>query len=144
MTLPPLVLRVLLPAAAALMLVLAHRAYGWGGVALAGGALVFWLLLHFTRMMQVLQRAARRPVGYVDSAVVLNARLREGVNLLQVVGLARALGERQSEEGAQPEVFRWTDNGGSHVTCRFAGGRLAGWALWRPPEASETGQPPAA
>ena len=129
-----LALRVLLPAAAALMVLLAYRAYGWGGVALAAGALVFWLLLHFTRMMQVFRRAANRPVGYVDSAVVLHSRLRTGVNLLHVVGLARALGQRQGAEDAQPEVFRWTDNGGSHVTCTFAAGRLVAWDLWRPPQ----------
>jgi hypothetical protein len=125
-------MRVVLPAGAALMVLMAYRAYGWAGVALAAGGLLFWLLLHFTRMMQVLKRAANRPVGYVDSAVVLNSKLRQGVNLLHVVGLTRALGKRLSDEGAQPEVFRWVDNGESHVTCTFSGGRLVSWELWRP------------
>ncbi len=134
-----LLMRVLLPAAAALMVVLAYRAYGWAGVALAGGGLLFWLLLHFTRMMHVLKRAANRPIGYVDSAVVLNARLRQGLNLLQVVSLTRSLGQRISDEGQQPEVFRWTDNAASRVTCTFAGGRLVAWELWRPPVEPDAG-----
>ena len=49
----------LVPLASAVGLVAAYQAYGWAGVAIAGGALVMWLLLHFTRMMTVLQRAAR-------------------------------------------------------------------------------------
>ena len=35
-----------------------------------------WVLLHFTRMMTILKRAANRPIGYVDSAVMLNAKLK--------------------------------------------------------------------
>ena len=134
-------MRVVLPAAAALMVLLAYRAYGWGGVALAAGGLLFWMLLHFTRMMHVLKRAANRPIGHVDSAVMLHSRLRQGMNLLQVVGLTRSLGQRTSEEGQQPEVFRWTDNAASRVTCTFAAGRLQAWELWRPApeEASATG-----
>ena len=68
-----------------------------------------WLLLHFTRMMQVLKRAANRPVGFVDSAVMLNAKLRPGVTLLHVVALTRSLGELRSPKARQPELYRWTD-----------------------------------
>jgi hypothetical protein len=83
----------LVPLASAVGLVAAYQAYGWAGVAIAGGALVMWLLLHFTRMMTVLQRAAKRPVGFVDSAVMLNAKLRPGVTLLHMVAMTRSLGE---------------------------------------------------
>lgn len=82
-----------------------------------------WLLLHFTRMMQVLKRAADRPIGYVDSAVMLNAKLRPGLTLLQVVAMPRVLGELQSLLNAQPEIFRWTDGTQSSVTCTFMGGQ---------------------
>ena len=120
--------------AAAALLVWAHRAYGWPGVAGVAGALVMWLMLHVTRLMTVMQRAAQRPIGYVDSAVMLNARLRPGVTLLHVVALTKALGQRESAEGDEPEVFRWTDTGGSWVRAEFAGGRLKAWALTRPSE----------
>ena len=59
----------------------AYRGYGWPGVALTATGIVMWMLLHFTRMMKVLQRASNRPVGYCDSAVMLNAKLRPGVNI---------------------------------------------------------------
>lgn len=109
------------------------RAYGWPGVALVAGGIVMWALLHFTRMMKVLERASARPVGYCDSAVMLNAKLRPGVNLVHVMAMTRALGEQLSEKETQPEVFRWTDAGGSYVTVEFADGKVAKWELVRPP-----------
>ena len=61
-----------------------------------------WMLLHFTRMMKVLQRASNRPVGYCDSAVMLNAKLRPGVNLLHVMAMTKALGEQLSPKDRSP------------------------------------------
>ena len=122
----------LVPLASAGLIVAAYQAYGWRGVAIAAAALVMWLLLHFTRMMQVLKRAARHPIGYVGSAVMLNAKLRPGVSLLHVVAMTQALGELQSLKDTQPELFRWTDGTQSHVTCEFLGGRLKKWELVRP------------
>ncbi len=124
--------KVIYPLAAVLLVVLAYRSYGWPGVAISSGLLLMWMLLHFTRMMQVLKRAATRPVGYVDSAVMLNAKLRPGVTLLHVIALTRSLGQRQSDEAAQPELFRWTDGTTSHVTCEFQNGKLKKWQLFRP------------
>lgn len=125
--------KILLPLAALALLVFAFYRYSWAGLAVASGALVMWLLLHFSRMMQVLKRAANRPIGYVDSAVMLNAKLRPGVTLLHVVAMTRALGQRQSPPEAQPEVFRWTDGTQSHVDCVFGQGKLKSWQLTRPP-----------
>jgi hypothetical protein len=79
-----------------------------------------------------LKRAAERPIGYVDSAVMLNAKLRPGATLLHVVAMTRALGEQLSPKDVQPEVFRWTDGSQSHVTCEFLGGKLRTWRLERP------------
>ena len=124
--------RIVVPVAGAALVALAWRAYGWGGVALVAGGIVMWLLLHFTRMQQVLRRAADMPVGFVASAVMLNARLRPGLTLLHVVGLARSLPEQLSAKDAQPEVFRWTDGTASHVTCEFVQGKLVRWKLERP------------
>jgi hypothetical protein len=124
--------RIWMPVAGVALVAAAYRAYAWPGVAVVVTGLVMWLLLHFTRTMQVLQRAARRPVGFVDSAVMLNARLQPNKSLLHVRAMTRSLGERVSDGGAQPERFRWTDAGQSHVTAEFAGGKLRTWTLHRP------------
>jgi hypothetical protein len=138
--------RILVPIAGAALVAFAWRSYGWAGVALAAGAIVMWMLLHFTRLTQVLKRASKRPIGYVDSAVMLNARLKPGLTLLHVIGLTRALGEQLSDKDAQPEIYRWTDGSASQVTCEFAAGRLARWELHRPPEqpAEAPAEPPGA
>ncbi len=135
--------RILVPAGCLLLLGVAWRSYGWAGVAVAGGALVMWLLLHFTRLMTVLKRAADRPIGFVASAVMLNARLKPGVNLMHVIAMTRSLGEQRSPKDEQPERFRWTDGGGSHVTCEFRGGKLVSWTLERPqPEPDQSPEAP--
>ena len=115
------------------LLIFAARQYGWPGFFAVSGGLVFWLLLHWTRLLTVMQRAARRPIGHVDSAVMLNARLKPGVNLMHVIAMTRSLGERLSPEGEEPERYRWTDNGGSSVTVTLQGGRVSAWELQRPP-----------
>ena len=125
--------RIAIPVAGAAVLYVAWRTYGLPGLAIAAGGVVMWVLLHFTRLMHVLKQASERPVGWVGSAVMLNAKLKPRWNLMQVIAVTRALGEQLSEKDAQPEVFRWTDNGGSHVTCEFARGRLVKWTLFRPP-----------
>ncbi len=124
--------KILVPVAGVAVVVLAYRFYGWAGVAAAATALVMWVLLHFTRMMQVLKRAANRPIGHVESAVMLNAKLRPGMTLLHVIAMTRSLGELKSPKDEQPEVFRWTDGSQSHVTCTFVGGKLAHHELFRP------------
>lgn len=129
--------KIFLPVVGAAMIVMAWQAYGWAGAALAGGAVVMYLLLHFNRLMHVLKKAADRPKGYVGSAVMLNAKLKPGVNLLHVMALTESLGELVSAEGAKPEVFRWTDGSHSSVTCEFVDGRLVKWTLDRPPAGQE-------
>ena len=124
--------RVGVPLLGVALVAMAYRAYGWAGVAVAATGLVMWALLHFNRLMQVLKRAANRPIGYVGSAVMLNAKLRPGVTLLHVVAMTKALGELKSEPDRQPELFRWTDGSQSHVTCEFLGGKLVKWELVRP------------
>jgi len=125
--------RWIVPAGALVLLVLAYRSYGWSGVALAGSAVVTVLLLQFNRAMQVLRRAADRPVGSVESAVMLNARLKPRASLMNVVAMTRAIGELRTPKDTQPEVFRWTDEGGSWVDATFVGGRLTQWTMFRPP-----------
>ena len=119
-------------AAAALLITMSYFKFGWQGVALVGGGIVFWMLLHFSRMMTVLRRAANRPVGHVGSSVMLNAKLQNGKTLLHVTAMTKSLGELQSAKDTQPEVYRWTDTGGSYVTCTFVGGKLTNHVLFRP------------
>jgi hypothetical protein len=135
--------KIFLPIVGAAMVAVAWQAYGWQGAALAGGALVMFLLLHFNRMMHVLRKAADRPKGYVGSAVMLNAKLKAGVNLLHVMAMTQSVGEQISKDGEQPEVLRWTDGSESSVTCEFAKGRLAKWTRYRPPAPDEASPPPA-
>ena len=124
--------QIFIPLAGVALVVAAYHSYGWRGVAIATGALVMWMLLHFSRMMQILKRAANRPIGFVGSAVMLNAKLRPGVTLMHVVAMTRALGELKSEKDQQPELFRWSDGTQSHVTCEFHHGKLKKWVLLRP------------
>ena len=121
-------------ALAALMIGTAWQAYGWQGVAVAATAIVFWLLLQFNRAVRVMKNAGAAPVGHVDSAVMFNARLRGGMQMLQVVSLTRSLGTRISDA---PEVYAWADVGASEVRVTFEGGRCTQWALNRPAEAAE-------
>ena len=135
--------KILPPVLGVVLIAAAWRGYGWPGVALVAGGIVMWVLLHFNRMMQALKRAAGRPIGYVDSAVMLNARLKPGVNLLHVLALTRSLGQLRSVKDQQPEIYRWTDASESHVTCEFASGRLVKWEMVRPAAAPAGGETPA-
>ena len=129
--------KIWVPVAGAATVVLGYVYSGWPGVALIVGALVMWLLLHFNRMMQVLKRAANRPIGYIESAVMLNAKLKPRATLMHVVAMTRSLGELRSPKDEQPEAYRWTDTGGSYVDCTFAGGKLVGHQLTRPAEETQ-------
>ena len=112
----------------------AWRQFGWAGIALAAGGVMMWILLHFTRLMTILKKAANRPIGHVASAVMLNAKLRKGMTLMHVIAMTKALGALQTPKDEQPEVFTWSDNGQSTVTCTFVGGKLQDWTLTRPTE----------
>ena len=64
---------------------------------------------------------------------MLNAKLKPGVNLMHVMALTRSIGELRSPKDEQPEVYRWTDTGGSYVDCTLLNGKLVQWELTRPP-----------
>ena len=130
--------KILIPLAIIAAAALAWQSYGWKGIVVVVSMLVFGILLHFSRMMQVLNRAARRPIGYVDSAVMLNAKLKPGATLLHVVAMTRALGLLKSAKDAQPEVFEWKDGTDSVVTCTFVGGKLTHHELFRPQASLQT------
>ena len=116
-------------ALAALLLVAAWQGYGVKGIALGITLIVFWLILQFNRSLRVMRNAGSAPVGHVDSAVMLNAKLREGLQMLQVLALTKSLGRRVDPDG---EVYEWIDEGGSKVVVTFANGRCKRWQLERP------------
>ena len=131
---------ILIPIGLLVLLGAAYQNYKWMGVLAVGGGIVMWLMLHFTRLMTIMKRASERPLGYVASAVMLNAKLKPGVTLLHVVAMTRALGELRSVPDVQPETYRWTDSTDSHVTAEFKDGRLVQWVLYRPPVADDVAQ----
>ena len=117
---------------AAILVGVSWRAYGWPGVAMATGAIVFWLLLQFNRALRVMKNAAAAPLGQVPNAVMFQAALRPGMTMLQVVTMTRSLGTKLDPEG--DDDWAWSDAGGSTVRLHFARGRLARWQLERAPE----------
>ena len=143
MKISQLLSRVGYPVLGVLLIAMAYQTYGWPGVAAALGAVVMWALLQFTRMMQVLRRAKDLPLGFVGSAVMLNAKLQKGQSLLHVMALTRSLGLLQSEKGAQPEVYRWADASDSHVTVELQDGKVTSWQMVRPdvPDGAATAAP---
>ena len=124
--------KILIPIGAVALVVAGYQGAGWGGVAFAVGALMLWLMLHFTRLMTILKRAANSPLGYADSAVMLQAKLKPKMTLMHVVAMTRSLGEQVSPPGAQPEQFRWTDPSDASVICDFLHGKLVRWEFRRP------------
>jgi hypothetical protein len=127
---------------ATLVTALAWVQYGGRGVALAVGVIVFWLLLQFGRMMRVLQRAGRHPVGAVASAAMLQAGLRRGMTLLEVVQRTQSLGERLGQaDDSGAERWCWHDAGGAAVELELRRGRLVAWSLQRADRTSPAGAP---
>ena len=123
----------------------AWKSYGLQGLLFALGAVVMWVMINVNRTMSVMRKAANRPIGYVSSAVMLNARIKPKSTLLNVVAMTQSMGQLLSPQGEQPEVYRWTDAGGSYVDCTFLGGKLQQWQMTRPEAAPEPAEaPPAA
>ncbi len=116
-------------ALAAAALAAGWRGYGAPGLALAASVIVFWLLIQFNRTVNVMRNAANAPVGHVDSAVMLHAKLRTGLPMMQVVTLTKSLGRRVAEH---PETWAWADASGCEVAIVFDKGRCTRWSLNRP------------
>jgi hypothetical protein len=114
-------------------LIIGWSNWGWQGVVLALTVIAFVLLLQFSRVMRVMRRAARRPLGHVDSAVMLNARLQPGLELWEVVRLAGSVGRPLD---GRDDRFAWADPGGAQVRVELAQGRVREWRLERPLQSS--------
>ncbi len=122
-------------------LVTGFLGYGWRGLVLALSVIVFWLLLQFSRALRTLRDAAGRPVGRVDNAVMLNARLHPGMRLPKVLALTRCLGRKV---GDAPEAFEWQDAAGDRVRVELHAGRVSRWQLHRSDVAAAPEPPHAA
>jgi hypothetical protein len=116
-------------ALAALAVAAGYVGYGWQGVVLAFTVIVFWLLLQFSRSLRAVRDASGRPVGQVDSAVMLHARVHAGMRLVEVLKLTRSLGRRVADEPA--EAFAWRDGAGDEVRVDLRGGRVSAVTLVR-------------
>jgi hypothetical protein len=113
----------------ALLVAVAWQNYGWQGILLAVTVIAFWLLLQFNRAMRAMRNAAQQPIGHIGSAVMMNARLKKGMTMLEVVTATRSLGKRL--DPANEDDWTWTDPGGSSVKLHFERARLASWTLDR-------------
>jgi hypothetical protein len=102
--------------------------YGWKGVALAFTLTAFWMLLQFSQALRTLRIASNRPVGKVPSAVMLNAKLHNGMRLPQILRHSQSLGR---QIGESPEVWAWADDSGDEVQVELRDGRVARWELRR-------------
>ena len=131
---------ILVPIGLIVLMIAAYQSASWPGVAAVAGGIIMWGLLHFTRLMSIMKKASNRPIGYVGSAVMLNVKLRPKVALVHVIAMTRSLGQRLSEEGQSPEIYRWTDGTNSSVTCEFVNGRLMKWELQRPQQTDDAAQ----
>jgi len=124
---------------AAAALAAGWHVYGWQGLVAAGTLVVFWLLLQFNRVVRVMKNAGHAPVGRVPSAVMLNAKLKAGMTMLDILHVTRSLGQQQP---APADTWAWSDEGGSTVTVTMGpGGRLQAWHLTRPETAEQSGDP---
>lgn len=108
-----------------------YLGFGWPGLVLAATVVVFVLLLQFNRVMRVMRTAGQSPMGTVQSAVMLQSKLRPGMRLLDLVRLSGSLGDCEQDA---PELsrYRWRDAGGVALLAEFAHGRLQRWTLERP------------
>jgi hypothetical protein len=107
----------------------AWRSYGAQGLVLSMLMLIFWLLLHFTKLMRLLRKVAARPMGRVSNAEALRARLKPGMAMVEVIRLTLSLGELRTPPDTEPEERHWADDTGQAVVCRFEHGRLVSFQL---------------
>ncbi|MFM2065911.1 MAG: hypothetical protein RLZZ584_820 [Pseudomonadota bacterium] len=110
-------------------------AWGWQGLVLAFTLIVFWMLLQFRRATRALQNAARRPMGRIDSVVMMQSRLEPGMQMAEVLQLSGSLGIQQ---GGRDE-WLWSDAAGNDIVVTFRRGIVIRWAIARVDADDRTG-----
>jgi uncharacterized protein (DUF58 family) len=108
--------------------------YSWQGVVLAMTVVIFWLLLQFNQVLRVMRTASQGPIGVVPSAVMLQAKLKAGMKMGDVVMLTRSLGVEQIAAEQGETCYRWTDPGGHAVDVVIVEGRVRDWRFMRAEE----------
>jgi hypothetical protein len=117
-------------ALAALAVVAGYVGWGARGLVLAVTVIVFWLLLQFNRAVRVMRNASQAPVGSVPSAVMLHAKLKPGMALIEILPIAGSLGRLQPGAGEPgDEHYAWQDAGGRQLVAVLRKGRLLSWQL---------------
>jgi len=118
---------------AALAIAVGYVQWGWQGALFGVTLAVFWLLLQFNRVMRVMRAAGEAPKGEVPNAVMLNAKLKPGMRLIEILALTKSLGERVDGDAgaAGVERWRWRDAGGDEVHVTLSNGRCTEWRLVR-------------
>ena len=110
-------------------LVAGGAVYGWQGVVFALTAILMLLLVQFTKLMRVMGRASRAPIGRRGNALVVEVRLKADMPLVDVLTLTGSLGEAVPN---QAHAYTWTDEGGDRLTLQFSpNSRLQSWQLQR-------------
>ncbi len=125
--------------------------WGWQGVVMAFTLISFWLLLQFNRALRAMRQAGGAPVGRVGSAVMVHARMRRGMRLMEIIPITRSLGQAAEPDPAagagigMREAFTWSDDSGAQLRVDLVGGRLVRWALERhaEPQPAPAGAPAA-
>jgi hypothetical protein len=112
--------------------------WGWQGLLMAASVIAFWLVMQFTRALRVLRHASQRPVGHVDSAVMLQSRLEHGMNMQELIALTGSLGIRLGEL----DDWQWSDPGGNTVVVHLRRGKVVRWSLVRPEDEPAEPQSP--
>jgi hypothetical protein len=95
--------------------------------------------LQFSRALRVLRDAGQAPKGRVPNAVMLHARLRDGMTLMDILRITRSLGEKR---GDAPEAYAWRDAAGDSVTVELARGRCVRCQLVRAQGGTTDPSPP--
>jgi hypothetical protein len=112
--------------------------WGWQGLLMAASVIAFWLVMQFTRALRVLRHASQRPVGHVDSSVMLQSRLEHGMNMQELIALTGSLGTKLGEL----DDWQWSDPGGNTVVVHLRRGKVVRWSLVRPESDPEEPQGP--
>jgi len=120
--------------------------YGWQGVVMAASIIVFWMLLQFNRSVRAMKLASGRPVGLIENAVMLQAKVRPGMSLIQVLPLTRSLGERlplAADDPPDSERYAWRDQSGDAVVVMLVSGKVTDVVLQRAAAAGDSASTPA-
>jgi len=101
---------------------------GWQAVVFGMTLVVTLLVVEILKVLKLMRRVEKAPVGRVENAVMLQARLKPGLSLTDLLKLTGCLGRKLDLPGP---AYAWEDDAGDRVEVTLAKGRLASWQLRR-------------